>query len=190
LQLNALVAGNPQLHKPKYIIGVDAALRNVGLGVRDNLGELVYSGNITTRQGMSDHDSVDLICEKFFKVLDKYLYSSRVYIEAINFGRQGKSTARSEAAGVLKWNLRQADIPIFGVEPKAWQSWFAKRYGFRYTNWKSATLKSETKLMVHRHLNLYTENDNIADAVAITDFGYVHTFENTRLSVAALCRLI
>lgn len=176
--------------KPKYIIGVDAALRNVGLSVRDNMDTIVFSGNITTAAGMNDHDSVDQICEQFFSKLDKYLGSCRIYFELINFGRMGKSAARSEAVGVLKWNCRQAGYPIYGIEPSAWQSWFASRYGFRYTNRKTDTLKRETILMVHRHLNLYTENDNIADATAIAKLGHAHTFENARLSVSALCRLV
>ena len=177
------------MSNPKYIIGVDAALRNVGLNVRDNMDSIVFSDNITTPQGSPDHDSVDEICKEFFTKLDPYLGSCRIYFELINFGRMGKSAARAEAVGVLKWNCRQADLPIYGIEPKAWQSWFAKRYGFRYTNWKSDTLKRETILMVHRHLNLYTQNDNVADAAAIAKFGHAHTFERARLSVSALHRV-
>jgi hypothetical protein len=162
--------------------------------VLDNLGNPVHRSVIKTPRGLPDHDSVDLICEEFFERCAPFLEKpegqsvTRVYVELVIFGKTGKATGRAEATGVLKWNLRQDGHMIYGVEPKALNSFFANRFGFKYPR-NTKEIKEATKEMVHRHFGLYTNDDNQADAEVAARFGYAHTFEKQRLSPTALSRV-
>lgn len=180
----------------KWIIGVDASLRNVGLSVFDNVGNKVFTTNLSTKNGQSDHDSIDKLVKEFFEVLSPYLEKhddqsvTRIYFELIYFGKVGKATARAELIGVLKWNLREDGHRIYGVEPNALNSFFASRYGFKYSSRKTKEIKQITMNMLHRHCNFYTNNDNIADAYVCGLYGCAHTFEKQRLSPTPLSRVI
>lgn len=188
------------MSKIKWIIGVDASLRNLGLSVFDNTATKVLHANLTTRNGMTDHDSVDKLVEEFFDLLRPYLEKvdgvsvTRIYFELIyaagGIGKQGKGTARAEVAGVIKWNLREDGHQLFGVEPNALNSFFGARYGFKYPGRATKVIKQTTMDMLHRHCNFYTRNDNEADAYVAGLYGCAHTFEKQRLSPTALSRMI
>lgn len=175
---------------------MDCSLRNCGVSVIDNTGKRVETFNLKTRNGQTDHDSVDSLVEQFFDRCAPWLEKhdgqsvTRLYFELIYFGKVGKATARAEVVGVLKWNLRQDGHMLFGVEPNALNSFLAARYGFKYATRKTADIKATTMDILHRRCNFYTKNDNEADAHVCAMYGYAHVFEKQRLSPTALARLI
>jgi hypothetical protein len=183
------------MSKIKWVVGMDCALRNTGVSIFNNLGEKVECFNIKTKKGQTDHDSIDCIVEEFFDRCGKYLDKpegqsvTRIYFELVFFGKVGKATARAEAIGVLKWNLRQDGHQLFGVEPKALNSFLANRLNFKYPK-GSKQIKEATMQMLHRHCGFYTRDDNMADAYVAGLYGCAHTFEKQRLSPTALSRMI
>lgn len=175
---------------------MDSALRNTGVSVFDNVGKNVTTFNIKTQNGQTDHDSIDKIVEEFFERCDPWLQKpggvsvTRLYFELIYFGKVGKATARAEAIGVLKWNLRQDGHLIYGVEPNALNSFLSSRYNFKYPSRKTKEIKETTMQMLHRHCGFYTRNDNEADAYTCGLYGCAHALEKQRLSPTALTRVI
>jgi Holliday junction resolvasome RuvABC endonuclease subunit len=183
----------------KWIVSVDAALRNVGYAVHDNVGTLIESGNIATSNGTLDHDAIDDIVDRFFRLLDKYFVDPAivaVYVEDILFARHGKGTARAEVTGVLKWNLRQQGVKtMYGVEPKTWQSYLFHKHSMKPARpgggrVRTEDIKAAVMQLLHRHYNFYTDNDNIADAVGIGKFALAHAIEKRRFSVRALAKTV
>lgn len=187
----------------KYIVSLDIALRNVGVAVHDNVGTRLEAYNIATTNGMNDHDSIDYIVAVLFDYLnDKYLTTELaearavvVYIENILFAKQGKGTARAEVTGVIKWNLRQQGIRLYGVEPSTWQSFLYGKHGVKPSRPGGGRVRTEdikacVMMIVDRYYNFYTKNDNIADAIGIGQFGLAHSIERKRFSVRALSRLV
>lgn len=186
------------MSKVKWIIGTDSALRNTGVSVFDNTGRMVETFNIKTGEvgAKTDHDSVDKIVREYFERLERYFEKpdgvsvTRIYFELVYFGKVGKATARAEAIGCLKWNLRQDGHTIYGVEPNALNSFLADRFNFKYPSRKTKEIKATTMQMLHRHCNFYTTDDNEADAYACGLYGCAHTLEKQRLSPTALSRMI
>lgn len=152
---------------------------------------------IKTANGLSDHASVDQIAGGFFDFVNPYIEDHRavVYIEHILFAQKGKGTARAEANGVLKWNLRQEGIPVFGVVPNAVNSFIGHLCNIKYpsgrkdgltTAQRSKRIKQLTMSALHEHFNFYTRDDNVADSYAIALFGYSHCIEKRRISAIPL----
>ncbi len=203
--------------KPKYIIGVDASLRNVAISVFDNLGQLQASTCIKTITGWSDHQSIDYIIEHFFEFVNPYLVHNAegkslttFYIEHILFGQNGKSTARAEAIGIIKWNLRQERHSMFGVVPTAANSFIAGKFSITFPNTGRRKRNSEGKVIgdgmtkaqrtkrikkltmdaLHVNCNFYTTDDNIADSYVMGLFGLAHCIEKRQLSVTPLYKIL
>lgn len=188
----------------KYIIGIDAALRNVALSVGDNLDNVIETVNLTTKPGTNDHDSIDkLVDEVFggnarFGGIDKYLQEPNnvaVYFEDILFGTTGKGTARAEVNGVLKWNLRQQGVwRLYGVTNSALNSFLWGKHNVKPNKAGSRATSKEIKRctmdVLDQKYNYYTKNDNLADAYTARLFGYAHAIEKKRLSVRALARSV
>lgn len=191
----------------KYIIGVDAALRNTGVTVLDNAGQHVLSFNIATKNGIPDYAAVDYIVREFFERLEKYTNevtmkhrSVAFYIENIKFTRHGDKThARAEAIGVIKWNLRACNFPIYGVDPGAANSFLNDRFGYaqtvenasgRKSKRSSKDVKAHTMAILHKHCGFYTDNDNIADSYVMALFGYAKRVEKRRITCAPLSQII
>jgi hypothetical protein len=187
----------------KYIVGLDVALRNVGVSVHDNVGTRLEQFNIPTSNGMNDHDSIDKIVEVLFDFMNPRYFTPElsearavvVYIENILFAKHGKGTARAEVTGVIKWNLRQQGIRLYGVEPSTWQSYLFGKHGVKPHRpgggrVRTEDIKSCVMHIVDRFYNYYTTNDNIADAIGIGQFGLAHSIERKRFSVRALSRLV
>lgn len=171
----------------------------------DNLAQLVANRLITTTQGWPDHASVDKIVEDFFEFTNPYLSDSKgkptaaVYIEHILFSKKGKSTARAEAAGVIKWNLRQEGVPVYLVVPKAVNSFIGARFGVDYPSGRGDGLNADqrrkrikqlTRQTLHTECNFYANSEDEADAYAIALFGYGHCVEKQSLSAQPAFRLI
>jgi hypothetical protein len=186
----------------RYVIGVDQSLRNVAFCVRDNTGKILAADNVITKTGKTDDATIDYVAVEFFDRLMPYIELDDprevvFYWEHILYGKQGKSAARQELAGVLKWNIRQNGNRIYGVVPTQVHEFVEKRFDYRYprnpktnrTNTK--LLKEGSKYVCHRFCNHWHNNDdNIADAVLISLLGYAHMFEKQRFSLVALSRQI
>jgi Holliday junction resolvasome RuvABC endonuclease subunit len=180
----------------KYIVGVDAALRNVGIGVLDNTGKLVFKTNLTTPSGQQDHNSVDSLHDQFFEALEPFLTpellkhkATVVYIEDSIFQGRGKGIARAEAIGVIKWMLRQYGVNIYGVPNQTLWSYICKLHPPVKKKMGSTEKKAWTIHWVHLAYNYWTDNDNIADGIALARFGYAHSIERAKVTVRALCRV-
>ena len=187
----------------KYIVGLDIALRNVGVSVHDNVGTRLEAYNIATKNGMNDHDSIDYIVQVLFDYLNPKYFTEEltaaravvVYVENILFAKQGKGTARAEVTGVIKWNLRQQGIRLYGVEPATWQSYLYQKHGVKPHRpgggrIRTDDIKACVMHIVDRFYNFYTTNDNIADAIGIGQFGLAHSIERKRFSVRALSQMV
>jgi hypothetical protein len=53
----------------------------------------------------------------------------------------------------------------------------------------STEKKAWTIHWVHLAYNYWTDNDNIADGIALARFGYAHSIERAKVTVRALCRV-
>ena len=184
-------------NRVKYVIGIDAALRNVGYVVLDNVINVVASGNITTQAGWSEHGSIDHIVDTLFEVLERFLTpeligsgSVAVFFEDINFSRAGDKThARAKAVGVVQWVMRQMGMRlIYGVNNAAANSFLDGRFGLKPARRNSKAQKQHTMATLHRFMNFYTKNDNIADAFVVGLYGLAFLVEKQRLTVTALVR--
>lgn len=192
----------------KYLVGIDGSLRDTGVVVLNNMGELVEEFSIKTKAGMLDHNSVDHIVETFFDRINKYLEvdgmpvhkSVSFFIEDIQFVRKkgnDKPYPRAEAWGTLKWLLRQEGVNIYGVDPGAANSFLDARFDQPKTNVvngrkvkrNSKDQKAHTMDVLHRFRNFWTKNHNIADAYVMALFGYAVMIEKQRLSYKSLCQI-
>jgi hypothetical protein len=107
------------------------------------------------------------------------------------FARQGKGVGRAEAAGTIKWLLRQEAFHLYGVTPAASFSFLCSQFNLSSKTVKGTQAKKQTTMnILHRHRNFYTTNDNIADAYVLSMFGYAFLVEKKKLSVRPLCRLV
>lgn len=181
----------------KFLIGVDQALRNTGVSVHDHMQNEIETFNIQTATGTPDDRAIDYIVEQFFKRLAPYFVRhkgqqiARVYMEDITYTRHGDKThARSECAGALKWNMRQDNIPHYGMSPGALNSFLFDRHGVKPASRKSKDIKAATMAVLHSRYNFYTEDDNKADAYVAALFGHAHAIDKQKLACRPLFRVL
>ena len=184
---------SPREQRVKYIIGCDMSLRQSGISVHDNTNRRIRFFTIDTREGLSDHTSVDQITEKFFEELEPFLtfdlcrdkatvfFFEDLYAQSGGRAGKGRMAARIESMGVIKHRLREASLRLYGVTPSAAVSHLVGKVPRNRADKKQAVMD-----WLHVNRNFYTKNDNIADAESLAEFGYSFLIEGKRLSARAL----
>lgn len=152
------------------------------------MGKVVASRSLKTAGSLSDHATVDSMCEQFYDFIGPYQTDEVLSNQAISFwiedittaGKMGKSAGRAEVIGVIKWNLRQQGFPVWGINPSDLWSWFKSQCRITVGRVASAQKKEITVNMLHKHFGIWEPNHNIADAHVAALFGEFITFKHGR----------
>ncbi len=172
------------------IVGIDPSLTGTAIAVVDQYGTIVDTQRFRSSPRSLDGDRVDLLVHEVCEYLCKRLQNEeiRIFIEGYAFSsNHGKAFTRAEYIGLLKHILRISNMFYWTVPPTS-----LKKHTVAGLPKSTKTKKGPMLDAVAQKYNYETDDDNLADAVALAMYGYAivyqdcvylpHTCESIRMS--------
>ena len=142
-------------------VGVDQALKNVGLCVNKN-GSL--SGMLVREMKLRGAARLDSL-ENQITMYAKVFHPDLIAMEGYSFGSINRPFDLGEIGGILKLSFRRLGIPLIIVAPSLLK---------QFVTGDGSASKARMMGYVNTRYSYDTDNDNIADAVGLAKFAEVY----------------
>jgi Holliday junction resolvasome RuvABC endonuclease subunit len=142
-------------------VGIDQALRNVGLCVNKN-GRL--SGMLIREMKLRGSERLDSL-ENQITMYVKVFHPELIAMEGYSFGSINRPFDLGEIGGILKLSFRRLGIPVIIVAPSLLKKFVAG---------DGSASKARVIGYVNTKYSYDTNNDNVADAVGLAKFAEVY----------------